>query len=500
MFKEYLEEKDLLWMLSPPVYRKILPKNAINVYFAVRDALDNKDKIYVHPDPDVDGFMSAKCWQYAFKRLNYDNYAIGKLKNRKHKVKWSSIEEQINNGVKLIIIVDSSSNDMDLINRICANDIKLVIIDHHNCDNDFSQYPENCILVNPKLENENLPMHCVSAGVLNALIADYVLYRYGIKDTEELEYYGYVTMYSDVCEPDNPYVASFMRRRFLDNKNVPDFLKFFWDDYSSMTRRFISFKVCPLINATIRMGDFGLIHRLFYEMEKMDVDERLSTMEAMINYKKKSELIANELMEVGKVLNSTELVTCILPPDLEDYKYNFLGYLASKYAKEYDKAAVCIYLDNDTDCYVGSARDSKNRDLLSEFSAFFEGSEGHDSAFGVVIDKRKLNQLPDIIMNANIETKEQEVVFDYLSLVSNKEVSNMALYNELANGGLPKAKIKIKLTSDFAISGSVKRMVAKTKSLSVVSFSTPLMSNSTVLCVPEFNGTNVECIVEKAIV
>ena len=54
MFKDYCENKDIMWMLNPPVYRKILPKNTFKVYCEIRDAIALGEKIYVHPDPDID--------------------------------------------------------------------------------------------------------------------------------------------------------------------------------------------------------------------------------------------------------------------------------------------------------------------------------------------------------------------------------------------------------------------------------------------------------------
>lgn len=499
MFRDYLEQNDILWMLNPPVYRKVLPKNSYRVYCAVRDAIAANHKVYIHPDPDVDGFMSAKCWQTCFKKLGYNNFSVGVLKNRKHTVKYSTIKEQIDNGAKLIIIVDSSTNELEMIRQVCSNDVTLIIIDHHPFNNEFSMYPENCIIVNPKLESDKLPMYPVSAGVVNSLIADYVLHQYGKTDNEDLECYGYVTMYSDVCAPSNPYMASFMRRRLQNNKNVPELIKFFWDQYSSMNKRFVTFKICPLINAAIRMGEFEAVNKLFYEVENLTESEKADLMHQLEVAKDRSYQVVDELESLAEVMESPDLVMAIIPSDLEEFKYNFLGYIASRFAQKFDRAAICIYLDSNNDCYVGSARDSKNRDLLSEFSAFFEGSEGHDSAFGVVIERRKLPQLPEIIMQADLKGKKQEIVFDYLTLSSDKEIQNMAIYNELAVRDIPKAKVKITITPDFVISGSTKRLVAKTKTLSIVSFNTSLSRNSTFLCVPEFNGDKVECVVEKAI-
>lgn len=500
MFKEYLEKKDLLWMLNPPAYRKILPKNSHKVYCAVRDAIENGDKIYIHPDPDVDGFMSAKCWNYALKRLGYNNFSIGVLKNRKHKVRYATIKEQIDQGAKLIIIVDSSTNELDMIRQVCANDgITLVVIDHHPSNNEWSMYPENCVIVNPKLESDKLPLYPASAGVVNAIIADYVLHMKGITDTIELEYYGYITMYSDVCSPSNPYLGALMRRRLQKNHEIPNFVKLFWDQYSSVTKRFVSFKICPLINSAIRMGEFGLVDKLFYSLDSLSEDGKKELLEDLIRAKEKSAIVIDELEQMAEVLDSPNIVMCIIPSNLEEYKYNFLGYIASRFAQKYGKVAICIYLDENTDSYVGSARDAYNRDLLSEFSAFFEGSEGHDSAFGVVIDRRKLQQLPDILMQANLREVKQDITFDYLSLSSDREILNMAIYNELAIGEIPKAKLKIQITSDFAVSGSTKKTTAKTKTLSIVAFGKTLSRNTTVLCVPEFNGDKVECVVETVL-
>lgn len=496
MFREYLEKKDKLWMLTPPVYRKILPAKSFAAYTKIRDAIKCGKKIYVHPDPDIDGFLSAKCWDYCFKRLGYTNYTIGILKKRIHIVKASTIQEQIDNGASVIIIVDSSSNELEMINEVCSDkNIQLIIIDHHPTMNKFSQYPNNCEIVNPKIEGKESVLYSASAGVVNSLVCDYILYNYGITDTSELEVYGYITMYSDVCKPDNPYLSAYMHSKLHNKKCIPEFLNLFWDKYSGMNSRFIGFKINPIINANIRLGNFELINKYFFKLEGLSETEKESIRNELINERARASTLVAELEGIMAIQETEQLVICMLPNDLDQIYYNFMGYIANRAATKHNKPAISVYLDEVTNCYIGSARDPYSRDLLAEFSAFFEGSEGHQSAFGVSINKRQLKNLPEILQRAELGEESKDIVFDYMYLSSDKEILNMAIYNEFAIGNTPNVKVKVPITRSFNITGSSKKIVARTKTLTIVSFGTPIIWDTEVICTPQFNGTNVECIV-----
>ena len=502
MFLNYLKEHKLEWLIQPPKPKKILPRNAHRVYLKVMQAIQNNEYIWIEPDCDPDGFFSAKCWQYTFDKLGYQRYKIGKLSSRRHKVSKSKMESVLAEGFTTIILVDSSTNEVDLIDMICnyrtpsGKEVQLLILDHHNGKYSWDRYPENCTLVNPKLEPSDLPYYEVSAGVVNAMVCDYILFRNGYQRNRELDIFGYLTMYSDNCAVADPYMAGYMRTIMNNNSDIPSILQIFWDDFSAMNRNFISFKVVPLINALIRMNEFDMVDQLFFHTHEI-ADKNLFLNQIM-EIKKQSAEVVEYLMSIMEVMILDDTMVVGRVPSLLDQKYyNFLGFVAMKLADKYKKIALCVYLDPNTDMFVGSARDYLNRDILSQFTTFFEDSAGHDSAFGVVIDRSKLHIVQEIISKESLEEKIDFVDFNHKELTTNKEIYYMAIYNEMAINKIPKARLKINITGDFSLGGNTKRSTATNKDITIVAFGQPIERYREYICEPSFNGGRVECIIQS---
>jgi single-stranded-DNA-specific exonuclease len=70
----------------------------------------------------------------------------------------SSGLDKIPEGTELLIILDSSSNESDECRLIQSKGIKVIILDHHQIDNDNP----NCILVNPQQIDCFYPFGCGS--------------------------------------------------------------------------------------------------------------------------------------------------------------------------------------------------------------------------------------------------------------------------------------------------------------------------------------------------
>ena len=376
MVRELLEKNNKLFMLSPPQPRDILPKNSYAVYRKVIQAIGNKEKILIVPDPDVDGIHSAKAWDFTFRKIGYRNFSVVPLERRQHTVKYRNIEKYLDAGFTTIIIVDSSSGNLELIKKICAysDRISLIIVDHHECKNYSHVYNKNCIVVNPKLENPELPYRMWSAGLINAEICKYILYKLKYNNVRELDVFGYASMYSDKCPIDNPYSVALMTR-CISTDCIPSQIKNFMNDYTAINRTFIDFTYSPIINAVMRMDRFDLIHKYFFEYE--NIHDVASIIEEMKDCHKQAKEVLNELIcginnnseneddydeyededdyDDGILTNiqeENEVVIGILPSNLPQHYYNFMGLVATKLAQKYNKVALCVWYNSDIDCYI----------------------------------------------------------------------------------------------------------------------------------------------------
>ena len=148
-FDEYeihLIEKDL--KLSNVFYNN---PDFINSIKLLEKTIKNKENICILGDYDVDGSIATSLFVNLFKSLNHpffyyipdrviDGYGASK----------KLFEKLILKKPKLVIMVDCGSTSVDAINYLSENNIKSLIIDHHEIN---KPYPKANVIINPKKNN-----------------------------------------------------------------------------------------------------------------------------------------------------------------------------------------------------------------------------------------------------------------------------------------------------------------------------------------------------------
>lgn len=94
-------------------------------------AINNKAKIAVHCDVDVDGIGSGYIFKRAMSFLTGYNQIYMINAEKKHGIQQEHVELLKRNPVDLLVILDSSSNSLDIIKQFKCN---VLVIDHHEVD------------------------------------------------------------------------------------------------------------------------------------------------------------------------------------------------------------------------------------------------------------------------------------------------------------------------------------------------------------------------------
>ena len=162
-FDEYeihLIEKDL--KLSNVFYNN---PDFINSIKLLEKTIKNKENICILGDYDVDGSISTSLFVNLFKSLNHpffyyipdrviDGYGASK----------KLFEKLILKKPKLVIMVDCGSTSIDAINYLAKNNIKSMIIDHHEIN---KPYPKANVIINPKKNNGYIEYEYLCATALS---------------------------------------------------------------------------------------------------------------------------------------------------------------------------------------------------------------------------------------------------------------------------------------------------------------------------------------------
>ena len=111
-------------------------------------AINNKDNICILGDYDVDGSAATSLFIRFFESIKHPFfYYIPDREKDGYGASKKLFQKLIQKKPKLIIMVDCGSGSHDAIDFLNKNNIKSLIIDHHEIDKHF---PEANMIINPK--------------------------------------------------------------------------------------------------------------------------------------------------------------------------------------------------------------------------------------------------------------------------------------------------------------------------------------------------------------
>ncbi len=503
-FLEELQRRNLGYVIDGTPFQPIAPKNTERFANLILKAVEENLRVFIDPDCDPDGYFSALIIKRMFDNIGYTNYVVGKHTSKRHTIRKAYISGIINEGFDVIIIVDSSTNDMELINFIVDCGKLCAVIDHHSPKYSFAQYPAGSIIINPMIEyvESTIIYNKMSAGAICALICDYTLRsKFNCRNNTELYMYGYITLYSDCCDMSNQYNIAYIRAYQNTQIFSSDIIQMFWDEtYSHFDRNFCSFRLVPRINALMRTESFDLLHKLFFDFESIDDIETTKNLieEIYVNCK----LYTQELVSKCTLQQHKNFSIVFLPADAERSARNFTGLVANQFASQLNQTCICLFTTSQAE-YNGSVRDPYSRDMLSVFQPLCSAA-GHGPAFGLEIPS---SSLPSLIMMLDaleelFQDKQQDIIvipWDNRQSQDDvaSEMQSMSEYNEFGGQGLPRALGVMTILRNFKIYPKPKIVTVYGQGHRFRCFVSALDVGDTMLVSPTSNGAEYQLIVNS---
>ena len=127
-------------------------------------AIENKEKIGIFGDYDVDGATSTALLGNFFSKLNLDfEIYIPDRKKEGYGPSIKSFKELIKNNVKIIFTVDCGTLSFEAINFAKMNNIDVIVLDHHQSE---IKLPNAFSIINPnRLDDKSGLQFLCAAGV-----------------------------------------------------------------------------------------------------------------------------------------------------------------------------------------------------------------------------------------------------------------------------------------------------------------------------------------------
>jgi single-stranded-DNA-specific exonuclease len=141
----------------------------------IRKAVESGEQIGIFADSDLDGITSLAIVHNLLKRMKIDPFLRYLKDDENYGITRDIVDEFKNNGVTLIITVDSGTRDVSEISYARSLCIDVIVTDHHEQDTELP----DAIIVNPKIADslypyKNLAGVGVAFKLCHALLLSYL--------------------------------------------------------------------------------------------------------------------------------------------------------------------------------------------------------------------------------------------------------------------------------------------------------------------------------------
>lgn len=401
------------------------PRDTYNNLNNIEKAVDifnnhytNQDPIAILVDNDVDGVCSSTLMYKFIKALNPE-YDVRMYVHQKNKSHGLDGDFDIDDDIKLLLVPDAGSNDVDEHKRLYECGIDCICLDHHQVTADTSKSP--AIIVNNQTSDEYTNKGCCGASVtLEFCRALEEFYWEDVCDNL-LDLAGV----ANVCDimPITEFETRAVINEGLSNINNKMLQKIIDAQEFSMkgvvSPHTVGFYVGPLINAFIRMATFEerkLLVRAFCEDESetfmytkrgADVATEENIYEHVVrlmkSYKNKQDTQRKKALQplVAKGKECGGNVALIDATDILDTALT--GVVAIKVSEALNVPTLLLQKRNDT-TYGGSGR-AFDHCPVEDFRALVDEcpyttmAQGHPGAFGIEIPAKNIDLVKDWLNN-----------------------------------------------------------------------------------------------------
>lgn len=376
--------------------------------------IENKSRIHIIVDSDVDGYTSASMVYRYIKQLGEDINVTYSL----HTKKQHGISEDIEipKDCELLIVPDAGSNDIEQCKELAKKGIDVIILDHHICDkqNDFA------IVVNNQMCDYPNKNFCGAGIVYKFLKAvDEELWEDYADKMLDIVALGNISDVMDMRECETRYYVDLGLSKIRSKlfKALIEKQSYSMNGIVNITS--VQFYVTPILNSMIRVGsaeDKDLLFRAFVETdevfkykkrgEKEESDEDIYTRAARLCYNAKNRQgkeVQKGVDAINKLIQEKEIYKDkVMFVNVSDILGETLtGLVAIKIAEKYNRP--CLLLrrqkvrENGSLYYGGSCRNFDNSPIesLKDFldsTGTFEFVQGHDNAAGISIPRENVTR------------------------------------------------------------------------------------------------------------
>ena len=382
-------------------------------------AVESNEKICIYGDYDVDGVTSVSMLYLYLTGLGADVcIKIPKREGEGYGVSCAAIDILAEQGVKLIVTVDTGITAGAEVEYAKGYGIDFVVTDHHECR---SELPDACAVVNPHRPDCPYPFkELAGVGVVFKLVCACAMRdcresgnavikgaRRVCMDYADLAALGTIADVMPVVDENRLIVR--IGLHLMENKPRPGIKALIEavsakkndDGRKKISSGFVGFGLAPRINAAGRISDATIAVRLLLAF---DEDEAVEYAEELCAINKRRQVEENRIAEQAYAMidDIPDLYrNPVIVLDSNGWQQGIIGIVSSKITEKYGLPSILISFDgsvgeeeNPLDDGKGSGRSIKGLNLVEALTYcedLLVKYGGHELAAGLTVKRGNLD-------------------------------------------------------------------------------------------------------------
>lgn len=410
-----IKEEDIDVFLNPTrnnFYNPFLMPDMEIAVDRIIKAINNKEKMIIYGDYDVDGITSITVLKSFLedRGIYVDSYIPNRLEEG-YGLNKPAIDGIVKKEYDLMITVDTGISGIEEIEYANSLGLETIVTDHHEVGDEL---PNAIAVVDAKRKDNQYPCRDLAGvGVVFKLIQAIGI-KLGLEEKEYLKYLDIVCVgtISDIVPlvDENRVITKLGLMLVAQTKNMGLRSLLISSGYKNIDSTTISFGIAPRINACGRMGHADEALKLFLSKDIYEVNEltkRLNDYNKIRQDKEKSiyEDAVNQI-EKNKLYENCAIVVAG-----EDWHHGVIGIVSSKITDLYFKPSILLCYEDEV--AKGSGRSIPGFDLhdaLMKCQNSIERFGGHAMAIGITIKRDKFEEFKKEFEEVTRKAKIDEII------------------------------------------------------------------------------------------
>ena len=396
-------------------------------------SINNKEKICVLGDYDVDGSAATSLFVRFFENINHPfYYYIPDREKDGYGATKKLFQKLILEKPKLIIMVDCGSTSNEAVDFLNDNKIKSLIIDHHEINNPF---PKANSIINPKKDNGYREFDYLCATTLSYFFLDLLIKK--TKSQIKISNYLIYVLLATVCDVMplrklNRIITINALKNFDITQNLALNILFTLNNKKNKINiNDLGYLIGPILNAGGRLGKSNYATEFLSSNNHEIITNRLNDLIKLNNKRKEIETLILNDIDFKKIEEENKDVIIYYNPNINE---GLIGIIAARLKDYFNKPSIVITASNNI--LKGSARSIYNYNIGRAIKNSLDkniiiGGGGHNMAAGFTLNNDNLKNFENyILQDFSNSDAFNDHIFSYESEVSSLAF-NQDFYNDI---------------------------------------------------------------------